>query len=65
MKIDGINADKAYSSNEIASRVFKDYGVNNAPKAFMISPEGKILEIFEWNVPVKTWRIINWIFLSD
>lgn len=47
MKIDGIVADKAYTSNEISSRVFKDYGVENSPRAFMISPEGKILEIFE------------------
>ena len=45
MKIDGIEATKAYSSTEISPRVFKDYGVENAHKAYMISEDGKILEI--------------------
>ena len=45
MKIDGVNADEAYSYSDISPRVFKDYGVEDAPKAFMISPDGKILSI--------------------
>ena len=47
MKIDGINADKVFSYQDVSSRVFKDYGVENAPRAFKISPDGKILQIYE------------------
>ncbi|MCH5229701.1 MAG: redoxin domain-containing protein [Muribaculaceae bacterium] len=45
MKIDGVKSDKAYSYSQISSRVFKDYGVENSPCAFMISENGKITEI--------------------
>ena len=45
MKIDGINIDKSYSYSEISSRVFKDYAVEENPRAFMISEEGKIISI--------------------
>lgn len=44
IKVDGINADKNYSYSQISPRVFKDYGVEDSPAAFMISAEGKILE---------------------
>ena len=46
MKIDGINAQNVYSYSEISPRVFKDYNVEDTPKAYMISSEGKIVEIF-------------------
>ena len=45
MKIDGVNADKVFSYSDISPRVFKDYGVEENPKAFLISPDGKILSI--------------------
>ena len=45
MKIDGVNADKAYAFSDITPRVFKDYGVEEATKAYLISPDGKILSI--------------------
>ena len=45
MKIDRVHADKAYAYSDIAPRVFKDYGVEESPKAFMISPDGKIIAI--------------------
>lgn len=45
MKMDGVKADEAYSASEISPRVFKDYGVENSPRAFLISKDGKILEI--------------------
>ena len=45
MKIDGINAEANYSYSQISPRVFKDYDVIDNPKAFKISPEGKISEI--------------------
>lgn len=45
MKIDGVNADKVYSAGELSSRVFKDYDVEESPRAFRISSEGKILEV--------------------
>ena len=45
MKIDGVNADKVYSYSDVSPRVFKDYGVEENPKAFLISPNGKILSI--------------------
>ena len=46
VKIDGLNVDEVYSYSEISPRVFKDYNVEDVPKAYMISPEGKIVEIF-------------------
>ena len=45
MKIDGIEAKNSFSYSQISPRVFKDYGVEENPKAFLISSEGKILEI--------------------
>ena len=45
MKIDGVDSKMAFSSSEISPRVFKDYGVEENPKAFLISKDGKILEI--------------------
>lgn len=45
LKIDGVNENLNYEYSEISSRAFKDYGVENNPKAFVISSEGKILEI--------------------
>lgn len=46
MKIDGVNADIALSASQVAPRVFKDYGVEKNPAAFMISASGKITKIF-------------------
>ena len=46
VKIDGLNEENIYSSSEISPRVFKDYNVEDTPKAYQISPEGKIVEIF-------------------
>ena len=46
MKIDGVNPEKVYAYSEITPRVFKDYAVEEVPKAYKISPEGKIVEIF-------------------
>ena len=45
MKIDGVNSQNTYSYSEIPSRVFKDYGVEDSPKAYIITPEGKISQI--------------------
>ena len=45
VKIDGLDVENTYSYYEIVPRVFKDYGVTQYPKAFMISPEGNILNI--------------------
>lgn len=45
LKVDGINAEASYAKSEIAPRVFKDFGVEENPKAFLISPQGKILQI--------------------
>lgn len=46
MAIDGVDIEKSYSYSEVSPRVFKDYGVEENPRAFLISPEGKILSIF-------------------
>lgn len=46
VKIDGLDLDKIYSYSEISPRVFKDYNVEMYPKAFLISSDGKIAEIF-------------------
>ena len=45
MKIDGLEAKNSFSYSQVSPRVFKDYGVEENPKAFLISSEGKILEI--------------------
>ena len=45
MSIDGVNVENAYSASQISPRVFKDYKVEKSPRAFKISPEGKILAI--------------------
>ena len=45
MKIDGVNPDINFSFSQISPRVFKDYDVENSPRTFVISPEGKILEM--------------------
>lgn len=45
VKIDGLQGENIYASSEISPRVFKDYKVEETPKAFMISQEGKIVEI--------------------
>lgn len=42
MQIDGVDSRNSYSYSEVSPRVFKDYGVENQTKAFVISPEGKI-----------------------
>ena len=40
-----IEKENNYSYSQISSRVFKDYGVEESPKAFVITPEGKISQI--------------------
>lgn len=45
LKLDGINRDNNFSYSEISPRVFKDYDVENNPKAFLISSDGKIEKI--------------------
>lgn len=45
MKIDGVNGSPAYSYSEISPRTFKDYDAEKNPRAFKISPEGRIVEI--------------------
>ena len=45
VKIDGLNKANNYAYSEISPRVFKDFNVEENPKAFKISSEGKILEI--------------------
>ena len=45
LKIDKISGENNYSYDEISSRVFKDYRVEEYPRAFKISAQGKILEI--------------------
>lgn len=45
MKIDGVKTDQSYSYNQISPRVFKDFDVENNPRAFKISGDGRILEI--------------------
>ena len=42
MQIDGIESGKNYSYSQISPRVFKDYGVEFRPKAFVVSADGKI-----------------------
>lgn len=45
MKTDGVEINNVYSAAGISPRVFKDYDVENSPRAFKISPEGIITEI--------------------
>ena len=45
IKIDGINPEKSYSYSQISPRVFKDYDVEESPRAFTISPDGKIINV--------------------
>ena len=45
MKLDGVKADKAFAFSEISPRVFKDYDVEVSPRAFVISPDGRISEV--------------------
>lgn len=42
IKIDGTDSLNNYSYSEISPRVFKDYGVENHPRTFVISKDGKI-----------------------
>ena len=46
MKMDGVNIENNYSYSQISPRVFKDYGVEENPVAYMISADGKISKIF-------------------
>lgn len=45
LKVDGLETINNYSYSEFSPRVFKDYGAIENPKAYLISSEGKILEI--------------------
>ena len=45
MKVDGLEQINNYSYSQISPRVFKDYGVDENPKAFKIGTDGKIVEI--------------------
>ena len=45
MKKDGVNPDMSFTFSQVSSRVFKDYGVEETPKAFEITSEGKISKI--------------------
>ena len=45
MKVDGMNHDNNYSYSEVNPRVFKDYDVEKNPRAFMISADGKIINV--------------------
>lgn len=45
LKLDGINPDQSFAYSEISERVFKDYDVETSPRAFLISPDGKISAI--------------------
>lgn len=42
IKIDNVNPDFNYSYSQISPRAFKDYGVEQSPKAFMIDSDGKV-----------------------
>lgn len=46
VKLDGLSTQNLYSYSEISPRVFKDFDVENNPRAFLISSEGKILKIY-------------------
>lgn len=46
MKLDGTNNSNNYAYSEVSSRVFKDYDVEESPRAFKISIDGRISEIF-------------------
>lgn len=46
IKIDGLNKDLIYPYSQISPRVFKDYDVAASPGAFIISPDGKIQNIY-------------------
>ena len=45
MKMDGMNHATNYAYSQIMPRVFKDYEVEENPRAFIISSDGKIKEI--------------------
>ena len=45
MKKDGTDKEIHYSSSQLSSRVMKDYGVEENPKAFLIGNDGKIKDI--------------------
>lgn len=45
MKIDDMKTSHNYSYSQIDARVFKDYDVENHPRSFMVSSEGKIIDI--------------------
>ena len=45
MKLDGIAPESVYAYHDISPRVFKDYGAEDNPKAFLISNDGKIISI--------------------
>ena len=46
MKIDGVSSQHNLAYSQIPSRVFKDYDAEQNPRAFLISADGKILNIF-------------------
>lgn len=46
IKIDGVNPDQCFAYSDISPRVFKDYGVEDSPRAFIVDAEGKINKIF-------------------
>lgn len=45
VKIDNLPEGKVLSYSQISPRVFKDYDVQDSPKAFKISADGKIIEV--------------------
>lgn len=45
MKIDGLDANNNFSFSEISPRVFKDYDVLEAPKAYIIGSDGTVKDV--------------------
>ena len=53
MKIDGVAGNNNYSYSQISPRVFKDYNVEDTPRSYVISPDGKIIKIGEADTTIE------------
>lgn len=46
MKMDGVDTSRNFSYSQVSKRTLKDFNAESSPKAYKISPDGKIMEIF-------------------
>ena len=53
LRMDDISTENALAYSDLSPRVFKDYGVEDHPAAFLISPKGKIEKISQIGIELN------------